>query len=718
MQLLRCAARRPLIACTIVFICLLLVLDTRGCFASRSGLPVDTPLTAEGIVSEPPEPAGTRIRFPLDLIALDQAPARGRVLVTAETAAVIRPGDILRLGGTLRTPPGLRNPGGFDYRTYLARQGIRTLFYADNVTLQGRHPLPWYRTLAFAARADICRTISRYLPDDEAAVLIPMIIGDKSGLTPDLKRAFADAGVTHILVVSGMNVAYCTAIFLGVFRLLGLSRRRAALATIPVILLYMLATGASAPVVRASVMALFVILSLSLAREPDIYQSLACAALAILIVDPQALFTASFQLSFAATLGIVVLYPVLLKPFAGLPRWLRHSLGATVAVSLAAQLGVLPLIAAYFNKISLIGLVSNIVVVPLTALITALGIALYLAHWIAIPLAQGLGLATAALISLLLSVVRFFAAVPGATLHVASPPILSVAAYYIVLFGVVRIRNSVFFRFAVPAVAVLWLAIWSAGRWWHHDEVRITLLDVGNGDAACIEFGGGKTWLIDGGGSYRAGFDPGEKIVCPFLWSRGVRRIDAVVVTHPHIPHYGGLAAVLRQFPVNRVLTGPALPARFAYAELLALVKERRILCTPVWAGERFVVSGSTVTVLAPVRDAGTDSDDACLVMALECHGRRVLLTADMGEDEEQRLAGSAGMTLAAMQLPNHGRRMVSQDFARKFPGGLTIVSGKRGAPAAGVSTGECGAITLIIGPDSWRSESTVHPGRTVTGPR
>lgn len=707
MPLIRFFKRRPLIGLTLLYILLLLVLDRTGFFLIQPVfLPDRGQHRVEGLVIDVPQNKPERIVFPVDTLSIDGREWKERVQVTLYGETPVSIGDTVSIAGTLRMPDGLRNEGGFDYRNYLQRQGVHLVMYARAVERTGHRPVSLLRSAALSIRDDIIGVIKNSLPEREASVLIPMLVGDKSGLTRELSRSFADAGVMHVLVVSGMNVAYSTAIFLVLFRLLGLRPRQAALCTIPFILLYVFVTGATPPVVRAGVMALFVILSLSLAREPLIYQSLSLAALCILIADPQALFTASFQLSFAATIGIVALYPFLMLPFTRLPSWARNTIGATIAVSLAAQLSVIPLIIHYFNRVSLIGIISNIFVVPLTALVTITGIALYIFHFISAPLTAIAAACSYYLVRCMLYLIAVFATVPWATVDVAAPSLTVIAAYYLLLFSLPVVRKDLKTA-AVLAASTIVLVMISAGMsFYHRDGLRVTFLDVGNGDSVHVSFPGDVHWLIDGGGTYGSRYDPGEKIINPYLVHKGVRYIQRLVITHHHLPHIGGLKAVIERFPVGEVVVSPYASDAPDFAELRDIIRRKNIPLREAQAGERYIINGSTVCILAPRKYyEDEDEDDNCLIVSLESQGRRFLLTSDMGVQEEHDiLAAGIPLMTAVLQLPNHGRRKLTEEFLRRCdPKTMVVSTGKMGdmqpekRNSTFFSTADKGAVTFTV---------------------
>ena len=303
---------------------------------------------------------------------LNEKTSSGDILVTYHGSLNFKSGSELLLKGNLSLPMGSSNDGQFDYARYLATQNVYAIFYANEINILKENNQYCFMSLAQSAHDFVVKTVNTHIPNYYAGVLSPMLIGDESLLDTTTKENFTKAGVMHILVVSGMNVAYVAVIIWFLFRLFGLSYRVASLGSIPFILIYVFATGATPPVLRAGVMAIFVALSLSLSRPVLIYHSLSLAAFVILIFDPRSLFSASFQLSFGATVGIVYLYKEINRLFTKVPKAIRWVCDVASA-SFAAQLAVLPILAYYFGRISLIGLLSNIFIVPLSGLITTFG---------------------------------------------------------------------------------------------------------------------------------------------------------------------------------------------------------------------------------------------------------------------------------------------------------------------------------------------------------
>ena len=344
-------------------------------------------------------------RFTLSLQRLDGAPARDLLLVheppwnvsAGPAHAAPEWGDHLLITGRLRRPPSATNPGQFDYRRYLARHGIAALLSARRVDLLGREPPSWWRRSAYRLRGAVLGALDRRVASPGRELLAGILIGEQSGLEPETRRAWTDAGVVHILVVSGSNVMFVALLgWWALRRALFLPRKIALAGLVPVVILYTLSTGAEPPAVRAMAMALLGIAAGFIGREKDMFHLLLVAAAVILAADPAALFNAGFQMSFVAT-GAIILFASRLQ------AWLLHGRGRSAVLrfaatlltaTLSAQIGVTPLLAHYFHRVSVVAPLSNLLVGPATAaaLYGAVGVVACdrVAPAVARPLGRGL----------------------------------------------------------------------------------------------------------------------------------------------------------------------------------------------------------------------------------------------------------------------------------------------------------------------------------------
>ena len=631
-----------------------------GDHIARRGLP--SPVAIEGrLVSEPVRWAPDRARLLVDIEAYhdgaDRRQATGRVQLTVfGEAAPLAEGQRIGTEVRLHRPIGFRNPGGFDYPAQLRRDGILLVGNArgDRVSPLTPDIPPW----PVAVKRWAVETIRARLPETSAALLAGLLLGERTALPRETDEGFRRAGVYHLLAVSGFNVALLASSVFATLALVGVPRRGAALAAGVVLIAFALVVGGQPSVLRATVMGLLLLLSVLLERESQVMNALALAALLLLLWDPGDLHDPGFQLSFAATAGIIYLGPPLAERLStwGWPVWLARSL----AVSAGAQLAVTPVMLAFFNQLSLIGIVANLFVVPLAAPATTLGMLALLLSLASDTLA---GLCFGALWLMLVAlraVVWVAAAVPAAMVHLPAPAWGAVVAWYAALaLAPLSARR----RLVVPALAGLLLIATglSLEPWWRPGDgrLRVTFLDVGQGDATLIELPEGRRLLVDGGPGGARRFDVGERVLSPFLWNRPVRRLDVVALSHSDADHAGGLAAVLRHFTVSEFWENGSW--RPAAEETLQALERSRAPRRVLRAGNRLWIGEALVTVLNPDGGVRTDANDESLVLRLDWRGVSLLLTGDLGWEGEERMRDQAGpLRVTMLKVAHHGSRFSS----------------------------------------------------------
>ena len=662
------AARWPRIAVSL----LLLAVAALGALrAAGAPLPADHlarlgltgTVTIEGrLDQEPVRWASDRTRLLLEASAAhlgpERVPASGRVQLTLYGEAAIALGESQRVlvDARLHRPVGYRNPGGFDYPAHLRRDGVLLVGHARADRLMALTPdvPPW----PVAVKRWAVATIAERLPETSGALLAGLLLGERTSMPPASDEAFRRAGVYHILAVSGFNVALLAgAVFVGL-ALGGVPRRAAAMVAAAVLVGFALVVGAQPSVLRATVMGLLLLIALPLDRRSQLPNALALAAIGLLLWRPGDLWEPGFQLSFAATAGIVYLAPWITGALEarGWPR----GLAAAVAVSLGAQAAVTPLMAAHFNQLSLVGVVANLAVVPLAAVATTLGMGVLLAALLPGPIA-GLGFESLWLVLIALrAVVAAAAALPAAMVHLPAPGVTTAIAWYGAMLLAPRAASSRRCRAAVGALLAI-VATLSAWPWLAPTErrLRVTFLDVGQGDAALIELPDGPRLLVDGGPGGARRFDVGERVLAPFLWNRPLARLDVVALSHWDIDHSGGLAAVLTRFRVGEFWESGRAPA--GAPDTVAALARARVPRRALEAGQRVRLGSAVLTVLGPGPGPPLAANDDSLVLRLDWRGLSLLLTGDLGPRGEALLLERAGpLRAATLKVAHHGSRSSS----------------------------------------------------------
>ncbi|MFQ5881326.1 MAG: DNA internalization-related competence protein ComEC/Rec2 [Candidatus Methylomirabilales bacterium] len=644
----------------------------------------------QGVIVSPPEtfpPGGgwrrqERVRFLVraEEITLEgvRYPATGGVrLSIIDPVQEYRYGHRVRGSFRLRRPRGYWNPGAFNYRRYALTRGFHLEGWGRDggeVRILDREGGGRILQRVSDLRETMLKRIRFGFPEEEGGMLRAIILGDRSGLSKEVREVFLTSGTYHILVISGLHVGFLASLLFFLTRCLRLPLAAGGLFTVLGVVLYALLSGGSPPVVRATLMTSLYLLALIVGRERDLYNTLAVAAFLLLLWNPLYLFDAGFQLTFAATGAILV--AVQRFDLSGLSRpwrWVMISLLA----STAATVGTLPILALHFNRASLIGILANLLIVPLGGLLTALGMGYSL---LLLFLPNGIPLLQVAVSSLargMMNAASLFGSLPLASIRLYTPtPVMVLTSYS--LLGLLVFPK---FRRRRLALGVTTLLLLGQVGWKLYPPERrglqATFLDVGQGDAIFLELPGHQTMLVDAGGSFDDRFDIGERVVAPYLWYRWVRRLDVVVLSHPQPDHIKGLKAVLENFPVGEVWE-PGYPSTSStYRWLQAFVRENGIPLRRITRGERIPLrAGVMVTALHPPRpfllhrEARPSAivNNNSLVLRIDHAELRLLLTGDIEKEAEGSLL-DAGVDLQAdlLKVPHHGSRgSSSEPFLRR----------------------------------------------------
>ena len=487
------------------------------------------------------------------------------IFVSDPDVRPVQYGDEIQVTGRFEIPPGRRNPGGFDYRAYLQRRHIYGIVKTGAANalmktgaIQGSVVL---RCLVYPVRRWMINVIERTSSGEPRAILKALLLGDRQDLLPETRDRFSRAGVVHVLAVSGLHVGF---VLLALTTLLGFFRFPEPVriaGTMTGLMLFVLLTEGKPPVSRAALMGAVYLAGTLFQRRSSPLNAIGVAALILLLIRPTDLFDPGFQLSFGAVFSIVLIYPRLesLAVFGRLKRTFSRLPGGNgiwtlILVSLSAQIGTLPFTVSYFNRVPLLSIPANLIAVPLTGLVVALGFATLLAALFSMGAASLYGLVNQYLLSLFIWIFTRAGDFACSHVDVASPGFWEIGIYITCV--IMLLHRSVVIRRSMVCVLLLLVN----GLLWHRilcgDPASVTWIqfDVGQGDSALLRLPGNRTVLIDGG-DRTPYYDCGERIVAPYLRRQGIRHLDAVVLTHPHNDHVGGLSCILASFRVGRVIS-------------------------------------------------------------------------------------------------------------------------------------------------------------------
>jgi len=502
---------------------------------------------------------------------------------------------------------------------------------------------------------------SRSLYGARSALVDALILGRRGGIDPDLQQRFADAGLVHLLSISGFHVGLITAWVFLVGRLFRLGRSRALATAAATSVAYVAFLGWPAPATRAAALAVVTALTRTRQRHVHADSVLAATCLMVLLLDPWAILDLGGWLSAAALWGAT-----------RFSRWTDQAFGTgfgwrTLGSSVGATVATAPITAAALGTVALAGLVLNFVAIPLAALAVPGVIASLLLHPIALAPARAFAAGAGLALHLIELAATAGAAIPGGHMTtepggwLAALPWLLVLAVAIWITNLHNTRAEAGRRLGWVVTLGLWFVLIRdtlAASGASSRDLALHFLDVGQGDAAVIRTPPGH-WVVVDAGPAGDRTDAGRRIVAPFLARHGARSVTLVVVSHAHADHLGGVPAVLARFPTGLVLEPGALVPDPRYTDFLGMLEGRHIPWHPVRGGERFTLDSVSFTVLHPVpgwSGWGEDVNEDSVVLLVEYRGFQALLAGDAGFPAEAAM-GPALRPVDVLKVGHHGSR-------------------------------------------------------------
>jgi len=588
------------------------------------------------------------------------------------------PGERISFSGELIPFSDISVPGGYDEDLYLRTKGFDGKMYPDTIQYLG-DDLSFSSALA-RMRTKVHTVLDGILPANESGIMKAMLTGDREDIPEDGYQLYTESGVVHILCISGLHMSLL-ALYVSVFveKVLKRSRRVSAMVTMLVSIGFLIFTGFTPSAVRAVTMICVMMAGRILFRIHDRLNEIAVAALLILMIEPLYLFHIGFQLSFITVLGLCIAAEKMERKRNAdrtLPDWLKESLRFSIYASLFS----FPLAAYHFYSVSLVGILANLVIIPLSGILLGAGILSAVLGMIWQPLGVFAAGSVYGILQIFEMTCTFLRKLPFSYVLTGRPSELALLLCYVLLFFWLKAGER---KGGWKPTVLLCLALWCTifENQLFRRETTIAFPDVGQGDAAVISTWDGKTYLIDGGGAYGREFgrNVGKTILLPYLKYLGRGSIDGAFLSHPDTDHMTGMLELFEEIPVNAFYVADY---PYSVTENLLFLKEM----LEKYPTKLYTVDDTTISpdetweCLYPLQGIvfGDGEDNhGSMVLKYRCNGTEILFTGDITAEGE-RILLDRGTDLSAdiLKVSHHGSKYSSStEFLEKTDAEAAIVS-------------------------------------------
>ncbi len=632
-------------------------------------------------------------------------------------------GDKVILQGEFRKGSEQRNVGGFDYQLYLKSISIYGTLNVENYQKISSNNVNRMERNINNIKLAVTKNIEKLLEEKEQQIVKGLILGDTTTLEETIKEKFQIANISHVLAVSGMHIIY---IIIGIEMVLKkwLGRRNVKYVVMIGLLFYMSITGFTSSIVRAGIMGMMNLIAFLVYRKNDIWTSIAISLGIILIQNPYAITGVGLQLSYLGTIGIILFHKnvkqyldnkkiikknIHIKQSKRISK-ITENLKDMVAVTISAQIMILPIMLYHFNMIGIYFILANILVSVIIAPIMFLSIIFIISSFIHLEIAKCISIFLSLGIKVLIQISNL-ANLPFSKIYIPTPSILSIIIYYIVILvsnQIYRIYTSKYLNctkkrvknvialmkyklyekkkktweiyqkilrerniqaFIERTYKGIFFIIFLIGICQFPKNLEIHFLDVGQGDACFIITPNHKTILIDGGGSTSSTFDVGKDTLTPYLLDKGYTSIDYVFISHFDQDHVGGILSVLEELQIDQIFISKQEEKNENYKKFLEFVKQKRLKVQELKARDTILIGDVTFHILWPIEKQIEENqlNNNAMVMKLQYKSFSMLFTGDIEEVAEKKIlnlynANLESLKATVLKVAHHGSRSSSTE--------------------------------------------------------